>query len=641
LIQPLANVSIYEILSGSGGKQGDVFTQNVFSLQKLRTAVTMAENLLIGIATIIVLGVGAQWIAWRLGLPSILLLLICGFIAGPATGFINPDRLFGDLLLPIVSVSVAVILFEGGLNLKFSELRDIKKTVLSLVTIGVLISWVASAAAAYYLFDIDYRIAVLLGAILVVTGPTVIIPLLRDIKPAGKVGSIIKWEGIVIDPIGAFLAVLVFEAILAGGVEKATQSVGVNVIKSLLTGGVAGFSAAQFLIFILRKRWVPDFLQNGVSLMTVIAAFAISNYVQSESGLITVTVMGVLLANQRYVDVKHIMEFKETLRVLFIASLFIILAARFTAEEVTNVADVWSLLFLGVLFFVARPLSVFLSTFGSGLNLREKVFLSWMAPRGIVAAAVSSVFALKLAQAGIGQAEYLVDITFLVITASVTVYGITAYPLAKYLGIARPYPQGILILGAHGWARAIAKFLHEEGFLVAVVDSNWSNVAAARQQGLQGYYENILQEEVQENIDFDGMGKLLALTPNDEVNSLAALHFVEYFGRSHVYQLPRQSRTKAVSEETIPKHLSGRLLFTPEATFSNLSKRFGSGAVIKKTPLTAEFGFEAFKKLYGDKAMPMFVIKESGELIIFAHDNPPVPQPGQQIVALINNSNVG
>ncbi|MFI5323896.1 MAG: NAD-binding protein, partial [Thermodesulfobacteriota bacterium] len=319
----------------------------------------------------------------------------------------------------------------------------------------------------------------------------------------------------------------------------------------------------------------------------------------------------------------------------------IILAARFTAEEVRNVADVGSLFFLGVLFFIARPLSVFMSTFGSGLNLKEKVFLSWMAPRGIVAAAVSSVFALKLAQAGFSQAEYLVNITFLVITASVTVYGITAYPLAKHLGIARPNPQGILILGAHSWARSIAKFLQGEGFQVTMVDSNWSNVATARQEGLKTYYENVLQEDVQENIDFDGIGKLLALTPNDEVNSLAALHFVEYFGRSQVYQLTRQSRTRAMSEETIPKHLSGRLLFTPEATYSSLSKKFGSGVVIKKTPLTAEFGFEAFKSLYGDKAMLMFLIKESGELLVFAHDNPPVPQPGQQIVALIENSKVG
>ncbi|MEQ9619586.1 MAG: cation:proton antiporter [Deltaproteobacteria bacterium] len=597
----------------------------------------MDEHLLIGFITIIVLGIGAQWIAWRIGLPAILLLLISGFIAGPATGFIDPNLIFGELLLPIVSVSVAVILFEGGLSLKFSELREIRKVVLSLVTIGVIVSWAVSSVASYYLFGFDFRLAVLLGAILVVTGPTVIIPLLREIRPSGRVGSIIKWEGIVIDPIGALLAVLVFEAIVAGGVEKATEQVAFSVLKSFILGGVIGFAGAQAIIFILKKHWAPDHLQNPVSLMFVVAAFTISNFFQHESGLITVTIMGIVLANQKTVSIKHIMEFKETLRVLFIASLFIILAARLTAEDVKYLATFVSIVFLLVLFFIARPLSVFVSTFRSGLNFKEKLFLSWMAPRGIVAAAVSSVFALRLEQVGFDQAGDLVDVTFLVITATVAVYGLTASPLARRLGIAKPNPQGVLIVGAHSWARTIAKFLHENSYQVTMVDSNWTNISAARQDGIKAYYENILLEDVSEDIDLDDIGKLLALTPNDEVNSLAALHFIEYFGRSNVYQLTRQSKTRTMSEQSIPKHLSGRLLFIPEATYTNLSKRFGAGAVIKKTPLTEEFTYESFKSHYGERAIPLFLIRENGELAVFAHDNAPVPQPGQQIVALVSN----
>ncbi len=584
-----------------------------------------------------VLGIGAQWIAWRIGLPSILLLLVFGFIAGPATGFIDTNSLFGDLLLPIVSVSVAVILFEGGLSLKFSELREIRSVVRNLVTIGVLVSWVVTAAASYYLFDFDFRIAVLLGAILVVTGPTVIIPMLREIRPSGRVGSIIKWEGIVIDPIGALLAVLVFEAIIAGGVEQATEKVAFSVLQSFVVGGVIGFASAQAMVLVLRRHWVPDHLQNAFSLMIVIAVFTISNYMQPEAGLITVTIMGIALANQKKVSVRHIMEFKETLRVLFISTLFILLAARLTAEDVRYVTNFASLAFLLVLFFVGRPLSVFISTYWSNLNLKEKLFLSWMAPRGIVAAAVSSVFALRLEQAGIPRAEHLVDVTFLVITATVTVYGLTTFPLAKRLGIAKPNPQGVLIVGAHSWARKIAKFLSDNGFTVSLVDSNWANVTSARQEGLKAYYENILLEEVTETIDLDGIGRLLALTPNDEVNSLAALHFVDIFGRARVYQLTRQSKFRTVSEQTIPTHLSGRFLFTPEATFSYLARKFSAGAVIKKTPITAEFTYADFKSRYGDKAMPMFLIRENGELVPYAHDNVPTPQPGQQLVALLEN----
>jgi len=347
--------------------------------------------------------------------------------------------------------------------------------------------------------------------------------------------------------------------------------------------------------------------------------------------------MGIVMANQRAVSVKHIMEFKETLRVLFISTLFVMLAARLTADDVKYVTNFASLGFLLVIFFIARPLSVFISTLWSDLNFKEKVFLSWMAPRGIVAAAVSSVFALRLSQAGLPEAVHLIDLTFLVITATVVVYGLTAFPLAKKLGIANPNPQGVLIVGAHAWARNIAAFLHENGYQVSPVDSNWANVSSARQDGLKAYYENVVLEDVSQDIDLDGLGKLLALTPNDEVNSLAALRFIEFFGRSNVYQLPRQTKFRTVSEQTIPKHLSGRLLFSSDATYGNIARRFSQGAVLKKTPLTEEFTYKSFKERYGDKAMPMFLIRENGDLVPFAQDNVPTPIAGQQLVALVKN----
>lgn len=595
----------------------------------------MSEELLVGLATVIVLGIGAQWVAWRLSLPAILLLLIAGFVAGPVTGFFNPNHVFGDLLLPLVSVSVGIILFEGGLSLKFSEFKEIRKAVINLVTIGVLVTWVLGTAASYFLFGLDFRLSVLLGAILVVTGPTVIIPLLRHVRPSGKSGSIMKWEGIVIDPIGAILAVLVFEAILSGGVAEASEQVVLSVIKAALIGTVSGLLGAYLIIVVLRRHWVPDFLQNPVALMTVVAAFTVSNYFQTEAGLLAVTVMGIALANQKWVSVKHIIEFKETLRVLFISSLFIILAARLTENEVAYVLNYKSVIFLVIMFFLVRPLCVFVSTFTSDLNIKEKVFLSWMAPRGIVAAAVSSVFALRLVEAGYEDAEHLVTVTFLVITATVAVYGLTASPLARYLGIASPNPQGVLMVGAHSWARAIAKVLHDSGFQVSLVDSNWSNISAARNDGLKAYYENILLEDISEDVDLDGIGKLLALTSNEEVNSLSALHFVEFFGRAQVYQLSKHSKFSAKSEESIPQHLRGRLLFSPEATFDYLTERFTSGAVIKKISLTDEFDYEAFLTLY-EHALPLFIIKENGELVVCTTDTKPAPQKGQQLIALVD-----
>lgn len=592
-----------------------------------------------GLAAIIVLGIGAQWLAWRISLPAILLLLIFGFIAGPVTGLINPNQLFGNLLLPLVSVTVAIILFEGGLSLKFSEVREVTAVIRNLVTVGVLVSWVLTSLASYLIFGLGLQISILLGAVLVVTGPTVIIPLLRHVRPSGRVGSILKWEGIIIDPIGAVLAVLVFEVIISVGLEKATTQVVVSIFKTLVIGTVLGLAGAKLVIVILKRHWVPDFLQNPVSLMIVVFVFVCSNVIQVESGLLSVTLMGIALANQKWVSLKHIVEFKENLRVLFISSLFIILASRLTIDELSYVLNFKGFIFLVLMILVVRPLSIFISTYFTDLNLKEKLFLSWMAPRGIVAAAVASVFALRLVEAGYEQAERIIDITFLVITGTVAIYGLTAFKVARRLGLAKPNPQGLLIVGAHTWARSIAKFLHENGFQVSLVDSNWANVSAARQEGLQAYYENILLEDISEDIELDGIGKLIALTRNDEVNSLAALHFIEDFGRSQVYQLPKLSKFSARSEESIPQHLRGRLLFGAEATFSYLDSKFASGASLKKTPLTDEFNYDSFQSLYGEKALPLFIIKENGELVVLALDNTPTPLPGQSLISLVDNGN--
>jgi hypothetical protein len=346
--------------------------------------------------------------------------------------------------------------------------------------------------------------------------------------------------------------------------------------------------------------------------------------------------MGIALANQKWVSIKHIVEFKENLRVLFISSLFIILSARLTLEEFSYAVTLKGLLFLVLLILLVRPVSIFVSTYFSDLNIKEKLFLSWMAPRGIVAAAVASVFALRLVEVGYEQAERIVDITFLVIAGTVAIYGLSAFQVARRLGLAKPNPEGILMVGAHAWARSIAKLLHDNGFQVTLVDSNWGNVSAARQEGLKSYYQNILIEDLSEDIELDGIGRLLAVTPNDEVNSLAALHFIEDFGRSQVYQLPKVSKFSAKSEESIPQHLRGRLLFGPEATFSYLDQKFTSGATLKKTPLTGEFSYESFKEHYGDKALPMFIIRKDNTLVVLTSDSTPKPMPGQFLISLVD-----
>lgn len=595
----------------------------------------MTQSLLFGLAGIIILGVGAQWLAWRLHLPSILLLLIVGFVAGPVTGILDPDTLLGDLLLPVVSLSVAVILFEGGLSLSFSELPKVGTVVRNLISIGVLVTWVIGAGAARLILGLDFALALLLGAILVVTGPTVIGPLLRHVRPTGSVGSILKWEGILNDPIGAMVSVLVFQAVLSGGFREATTLAVMGFLKTAFIGVIIGVLGQWLMTQLLKHYWIPDFLQNPVALMMVVSAFAVSNLLQPESGLLAVTVMGVALANQKTAAVKHIIEFKENLRVLLISILFILLAARLQVSTLTHI-NMGSLAFLGILMLVARPASVALSTLGSGLSWQERLFLSWLAPRGIVAGAISSVFSLRLVEAGYPQAELLVPLTFLVIVGTVAIYGITAFPAARWLKLAQANPQGVLIIGAHPLSRAIAKTLHSEDCNVLLADNKWENVSAARMEGLPAYYGSVLADYALDEIELGGIGRLLALTPNDEVNALAALHFVGVFGRSEVYQLPPESEVVGGKEVLSPRHLRGRLLFGEGATYTYLTSRFAAGAVIKKTALTEEFDYEAFQKLYGAAAVPLLLISQNGELTVFTKNNPPRPRPGQTLISLVS-----
>jgi NhaP-type Na+/H+ or K+/H+ antiporter len=591
--------------------------------------------MLLGLGSIIVFGIAGQWLAWRLRFPAILLLLIFGVIAGPVSGILHPDELFGGLLLPLVSFSVAIILFEGGLSLHLRELQRVGGIVRNLTTIGILITWVMASALAHYIAGIKWAPAILLGAILVVSGPTVIIPLLRQIRPSGDVGSIAKWEGIINDPIGAILAVLVFQGIVAGGLKEGTVAALLGITKALIFGGAIGLLGAVIIVLLLRRYIVPDFLQNAVALMMVVVAFGASNALQAESGLLAVTVMGIALANQRFVSVRHITEFKETLRVLLISSLFVILASQLTFDQMSLFkASSW--IFVVVLIVVVRPAAVIASTIGTNLKWRERLFLSWLAPRGIVAAAVSSVFAIKLVQFGFASCGCLVPMTFQVIIGTVAVYGITAPLVARKLKVAQPEPRGILFAGAQPWARSIAKILRDEGFETALVDTNWEHVNEARKGGCRAYYASILSENLLFDVQLDGIGRLLAMTSNDEVNSLAALRFADIFGRQEVYQLPPAMTMRSGKQDDTPKHLRGRFLFNSDMSYDYLERRFHDGAIVRKSSISEEFDFGAFKARYGESGIPLFVITETGNLKVVTVSDPVEPKPGQTLISLVD-----
>ena len=592
------------------------------------------EHPLIGLAGIVVVGIAAQWLSWRLRLPAIFLLLLAGFVAGGVTGWIDPDELLGATLFPIVSLSVAIILFEGGLSLDIAELAKIGRVVRNLASIGVVATWVLSAIAARFLLGFDWPLSALLGAILVVTGPTVIIPLLRHIRPTAKLGSAIRWEAIVNDPTGAILAVLVFNAIVVGEGQEGISAAVLGVVKALGAGGALGLAGAGLIVLLLKRYWVPDFLQSPVTLAVVMVVFSLSDLVLSESGLLAVTVMGSALASQNVVTVRHIVEFKENLRVLLISALFVILAARLPISDPAY-SDPGSLWFLAVLILVVRPASVALSTIGTFLTWRERVFLGFMAPRGIVAAAVASIFSLELMELGYPGAEKLAPVMFLVIVGTVALYGLGAGRVARWLGVATPNPQGMLLLGASGWVRAVAQALKAEGVEVTLVDSNRKNVAQARQDGLEAKCDNILAEYAFEDLELDGIGRFLALTPNDEVNSLATVHASDVFERSNVYQLAPEGADEGGRLTEMPAHLQGRILFDAVATYAEITKRFAQGATIKRTGLTDEFGFDEFVEHYRGAALPLFVVTEAGKLRVLEAQRKVPVKAGQTIISLV------
>ncbi|MCF8223708.1 MAG: sodium:proton antiporter [Bacteroidales bacterium] len=594
----------------------------------------MTENILISFGLIVFLGFASQWLAWRIRIPSILLFLVLGIIAGPVLGYINPDDMFGELLIPFISLSVAIILFEGGLTLKLSEFRKISRVLSLLLSVGVLITWLTVVLAAHWLFELNMEIAILLGAVLTVTGPTVIGPLLRSIRPKKDVGNILKWEGILIDPIGALLAILVFEVILIGQAENAASHILLEIFKTILMTTIIGGGFAALLTLLIRKYWIPGFLQEVAALSFVVAAFLISDHFQEESGLLACTIMGIVLANQKYVPVKEIKDFKENLTVLMIPVLFILLSARLSLSDI-QLMNYKGLIFILVLVLIARPLSVFISSIRSNLKLRDKLFISWMAPRGIVAAAVSSVFALKLADINVDQSEYLVPITFMVIIGTVLIYGITSPMAGKLLKISQSDPQGVMIAGAQEWALQIGSVLKEHGFSVIILDTNRSNINKANLAGLNAFNESIIAEKVIDRISLEGVGKLLALTSNDEVNSMGVLHFSEIFDRENLYQV--QPVTKEDEREFSPQYLRGRFLFGKEITYNYITKRVREGASIKSTKLTDKFSFEDFKRKHGQTSIPLFLISNNQKLIPFTSEDNISPEKDNIIVALISS----
>ena len=507
------------------------------------------------LAAIIVIGLLAQWIAWRMKIPAIFPLIILGLVMGPLSTlfldekWIDPENIFaGKTMYYFVSLSVGVILFEGGLTLKFKEVRQLAGVVRNLLIVGPIVMGIGGALAAHYFLDMDYRVGLLFGSLIIVTGPTVIAPILRSVRPKKNISTILKWEGIAIDPIGALVAVLVYELLFVstmgvGGDHSMglTQVALKTFFLTLCVGTFFGLISGWTLHTLLKRNLIPHFLINVLSLGFVIFAFAGADTLQAESGLLSVTVMGILLANIKTPNLDKILDFKESLTVILISVLFIILSTKISMEDL-RLLEINSLYIFLVVVFVLRPIVVWISSWKSDLNWKEKAFVAWIGPKGIVAAAVASLFSLYLMSDKISlppslreDVELLVPLTFMIILGTVTLNGLSAKFVARLLGLVQDVKNGVVIVGANEGSISIAKYLEKHHISNTLVDLSKENIRQARAASLNVLEKNILSDD--DDLEFDDVGHLLALTSSNDVNIFACRKLKSTFGESNVYRL--------------------------------------------------------------------------------------------------------
>jgi NhaP-type Na+/H+ or K+/H+ antiporter len=568
------------------------------------------DDIVLKLAVIGAAGIAAQWFAWRLQLPAIVLLLAAGFIAGPATGFLDPAADFGSIYRPMVSIAVAIILFEGGLTLNFKEIRETSTAVRRIIMYAGPMTWGMSALAAHYIGGLSWPTAIVLGAILVVTGPTVIMPLLRQAQLDARPASLLRWEAIVNDPIGALFAVVAFEIILVYiGLHEAD-----NLILLLGGGFIAaiglGFAAAKLIVWSFVRGHVPEFLKAPVLLASVVAVYAATNSVLEESGLLTVTVMGVVLANSRIASLTDMRRFKETITTLLVSGVFIILTASLSLDEIRSL-DWRAALFVAALLVVIRPVAIMLATIRSGATFQERLLSAWIAPRGVVAVAVSGLFGTLLADVGVEDAGRMVAFTFAVVVTTIVLHGFTLAPLASFLGLKKASKPGILIVGGSRWSTALAVKLKEADVPVMLADQNWNHLAEARLANIPVYFGEVLSEAAHHSIDPKRFSNLIATGDNDAYNALVCTDFGPELGRSHVFQI---GRVDEKARQALSFTLGGRSLTREPVSFLDLREKLLQGWTFQLTRLTDEFSWEDYKASRPDGAMILLWVKPSGAI---------------------------
>lgn len=591
----------------------------------------MTEGLVFKVALIGVLGIGSQWLAWRFNLPAIVLMSIAGLLAGPVFGVLSPADDFGPFLQPVIALAVGVILFEGGLTLNFRELRGVGRGVRQLVLIGAPLAWVLNALAAHYVAGLAWPVAILFGAVLVVTGPTVIIPLLRQAKLAARPAAVLKWEGIINDPIGALLAVLVFEYAVFTGTDVSFAGNAAWLAAAAAISGFIGYASGKGLALAFARGFVPEFLKAPVILAGVLACYEAANLVHDEAGLLSVTAMGITLANARTHSIDEVRRFKENIAVILVSAVFVVLTATLSRDMIAAVD--WRLFaFVATVLLVTRPLTVWLSTIGSDMTWREKLLVGWIAPRGIVAVAVTGFFGTALANAGYPDGARLIVLTFAIVFATVIAHGFSIGWLARHLGLATTSRPGVLIVGASPWSVELASVLREQDVPVTVADRNWTHLRTVRFAGIPCYFGELLSEATEHHLDLNPFGYLLAVTGNDDYNALLCNDFAPEFGRTNVFQLGTE-RGHEDDLHGVSYALRGRALFRSGSSYEELVRLHEAGWTFQKTRVTEVYGLDDHLADRPDEAETMVVVRGTGDLAFSTQQTRVRAEPGDIIIS--------
>lgn len=593
----------------------------------------MGPSLLFEIMLIGLLGIGSQWIAWRYRMPAIVIMSVTGLLAGPIFGLMNPEVDFGSLYGPIISVAVAIILFEGSLNLSFKELSGLGKPLFRIATIGAFLAWILGSLTAHYIAGLSWAVAFVIGGLFIVTGPTVIMPLLRQSKLKPRPAKILKWEGIVVDPIGALLAVFAFEIIAYITSSNPDGTALLLFFAASLFAAIFGWACGKGIGWMFEVGHIPEYLKSPAVFVVVILCFTGADLIMHETGLLSVTAMGITLANMGIRSISDMRHFKENMSVLLISAIFIMLTASLKLETLLQIFSPNIIGYVVLMMFIVRPLSIFISTIGSGLTFNEKVLVGWIAPRGIVALTVSGYFASILSDAGYEDANIVTTLTFGLVFFTVVAHGFSIGPLAKKLNLSLEGRPGTLIVGSNPFTVELAKSLSKVKVPVLIVDSSWERLRKAREAGIPFYLGDMLSEQTEYTLDTIPYEILMTLTDDHAYNALVCTTFMPEYGRTNVFKVSPYNQIEKSSTDTVAK-VGGRILFDMKFTMDDLNDKLSAGYVFRQTTLTAQFNYKQYVHEKDNSTVFLYLIKPSGKIKFYSEEMRTVPSTGDTIVSL-------